>query len=98
MFSERIRRLRQMSYHTPSFQRAKQMLRESWHPCWVTDADGPCARRGTIPDHYPPLSTVADPREWHGVLLPMCDYHSRKQSGSMRHGKPVSIPPATRSW
>ena len=84
-------------YTNQRFKDAKKRLRDGWYRCWVTDENGRCCRRGTIPDHYPPISTVPDIQSWHGEYRPMCAHHSRRQSGMLRHGKNYR-PEPSRAW
>lgn len=83
-------------YWTRQYRNAKRYLKENEVTCYVIDDDGPCWRRGTIPDHVPPLSTLSDPMLWSGVLLPMCAYHSNKQRGQVTQGR--ILPAPTRAW
>lgn len=83
-------------YRNKQFKDAKQYLRENYVQCWVTDNAGRCTRRGTIPDHDPPIATFRDPTQWVGRLLAMCPYHSCRQRGMMRHQ--MHIPAPTRLW
>lgn len=64
--------------------------------CYVIDDDGPCWRRGIIPDHQPPLCEYPDPMMWQGKLMPMCPYHSNQQRGHMRNRR--SLPAPSREW
>lgn len=83
-------------YNTQRFKDAKRKLREEFHYCYVVDENGPCRNRGTIPDHVPPVSHFADPRDWQGIFLPQCKKHSDKQSGMVRHGRTYPVP--SRQW
>lgn len=85
------------AYQTPYYKSVKKTLMEGWFECWVTDDFGKCHRRGTTPDHCPPLATVGDPMNWAGVLRPMCSYHSVRQAGKIMHGRNY-VPKATRQW
>jgi hypothetical protein len=88
--------MRGQAYRTKRFRAAKEYLRDNYEDCWVTDDNGKCRRRGTIPDHQPPLADFPDHMLWNGILLPMCKYHSDKQSGMMRHGR--NVPAPSRQW
>ena len=94
---KQTRRRNVSAYHTRQFINAKNELRDGWHECWVTDDNGKCHRRGTVPDHYPPLATFPDPSLWHGELLPMCRMHSTKQGG-MQNKNRAYLPLPSRSW
>lgn len=84
-------------YNTTEYKETKALYRNEWFRCWVVDEDGRCYRRGTIPDHVPPICTVPNPREWRGELRPMCAHHSRIQSGMLAHGRNFR-PTPTRQW
>lgn len=84
------------AYQTRAFRNAKQFLKEHEMPCWVHDEDGQCHRRGTIPDHQPPLCHFPDPTLWEGKFMPMCQFHSNKQRGQLRWNRLAPAP--TRAW